>query len=233
MTMNERTDAANPEGPVPHADLGAYVLGGLTADEQASFEQTMARDPALRRDVDELRDVPRLLALAALVDGDGEDDVAVPAPVITLVRPKAERTARRRPGVLAAAAAFALLLGIAGGVVATRQRAAGPDREIALALVDGAPSTSARGRAALFRQRDGVGVRLRMTGLPPTEPGSRYECWWVGKNGRVAAGSFQVGADGTADVRLTVAASLDGPFKININKVAGGTETRVLTAEAA
>ena len=232
MTMNERTDAANPEGPVPrHADLGAYVLGGLTADEQASFEQTMARDPALRREVDELRDLPRLLALAALVDG--EDDVAVPAPVIALVRPKLERAAPRRLGVLAAAAAFALLLGIAGGIVATRQRAAGPDREVALALVDGAPSASARGTAALFRQRDGVGVRLRMSGLPPTEPGSRYECWWVGKNGRVAAGSFQVGADGSADVRLTVAASLDGPFKININKVAGGTETRVLTAEAA
>jgi len=231
MTMNERSNAAEEHGPVPHPDLGAYVLGSLTADEQASFEQTMARDPALRREVDELRDVPRLLALAALVDGDGEDDIAVPAPVIELARPA---SARRRPGLLmAAAAAIALLLGIAGGIVATRTRSAGPDREVALALVEGAPSTSARGTAALYRQRDGVGVRLRMSGLTPTEPGARYECWWVGKNGRVAAGSFQVGADGASDVRLTVAASLDGPFKININKVANGTETRVLTAEAA
>ena len=78
-----------------------------------------------------------------------------------------------------------------------------------------------------------VGVRLTMTGLEPNEAGSRYECWWVGRNGKVSAGSFRVGPDGVVDVRLNVAGSLDGPVRINVNKVIATSETTVLTADVA
>jgi anti-sigma-K factor RskA len=229
--MTVHTDPFD-DGPVPHNDLGAYVLGGLEPDEHQAFEQTLASDPELRRHVEDLRGLPDLLALAALVDGDGLDDLVVPAPVVPLRRATPGDQGHRAHWPTVAAAAIALLLGILGGTLATRSRSPQPDRTVALALPAGGADSPARGTAELYRQHDGVGVRLRMSALTPTDTGSRYECWWVGATGRVAAGSFQVGADGVADVRLTVAANLNSPFRLNINRVANGTDTNVLTATA-
>jgi Anti-sigma-K factor rskA len=228
MTMNERNPTSNADGPVPHPDLGGFVLGNLTPEEDAHFRAALIEDSKLQREANELADLPRLLGLAALVDD--EDDVAVPADIRPLALPKVARSRRLGP-LLAAAAAIVLLLGV-GTVLANRNQRGGADRQVAFSLVDGSPSASARGNAKLFREKDGVGVQLNLSGLEPSEPGSRYECWWVGKNGRVSAGSFQVGLKGTANVRLNVAGSLDGTFRINVNKVSGTTETRVLTAEA-
>jgi Anti-sigma-K factor rskA len=230
MTMNERPNSAS-EGPVPHQDLGGFLLGGLTADEHARFEADLARDPKLQREVDELADLPRLLGLAALVDDEHSDVAVPPQRVVPLVQRPAKPARRLGPLVAAAAAAVMLMVGFGAGVLANRTSSPSADREVAFGIVAGSPFPEAKGTALLFRQPDGVGVRLKMTGLAPSLPGSRYECWWVGKNGRVAAGSFQVGPNGQTDVRLNVAGSLDGPFKININSVSGTTETKVLTAE--
>jgi Anti-sigma-K factor rskA len=229
MTMNPRNVPSNEEGPVPHPDLGGFVLGNLTPEEDDRFRAALVEDPDLRREADELGDLPRLLGLAALID-DENDDIALPARVAPIASPKVARSLRLGP-LLAAAAAIVLLLGV-GTFFASRNRPGGADRQVAFSLVDGSPSTGARGNAKLFRQQGGVGVQLSLTGLEPTAAGNRYECWWVGKNGKVSAGSFQVGPSGTANVRLNVAGSLDSTFRININKVTGTTETRVLTAEA-
>ena len=229
MTMNKRNPTSNGEGPVPHPDLGGFVLGNLTPEEDDRFRAALIDDVKLRREADDLADLPWLLALAALVDD--EDDVAVPARVIHLAEPKITRSRRLGP-LLAAAAAVVMLLGV-GTFLVRRNQPGGADRQVAFSLVDGSPSAGAGGNAKLFRGNDGVGVQLNLTGLEPSEPGSRYECWWVGRNGKVSAGSFQVGPKGTADVRLNVAGSLGGTFRININKVSGTTEVRVLTAEAA
>lgn len=229
MTMNERHPTSNADGPVPHPDLGGFVLGNLTPEEDDRFRAALVEDSKLQREANELSDLPRLLGLAALVDDD--DDVAVPAHVIPLAAPRVARSRRLGP-LLAAAAAVVMLLGI-GTVLVSRNQPGGADRQVAFSLVDGSPSGGARGNAKLFRDSAGVGVQLDLTGLQPNEPGSRYECWWVGRNGKVSAGSFQVGPSGTADVRLNVAGSLDGTIRININKVSGTTETRVMTAEAA
>jgi Anti-sigma-K factor rskA len=228
MTMNERNPTSNEDGPVPHPDLGGFVLGNLTPAEDDRFRAALVQDSELQREANELADLPRLLGLAALVDDD--DDVAVPTRVIPLAAPRVARSRRLGP-LLAAAAAVVMLLGI-GTVVLNRNQPSGADRQVAFSLVVGSPSGGARGNAKLFRESDGVGVQLNLTGLEPNEPGGRYECWWVGQNGKVSAGSFQVGPKGTADVRLNVAGSLDGTIRININKVSGTTETRVLTAEA-
>jgi anti-sigma-K factor RskA len=230
MTMNEHLDSGS-EGPVPHRDLGGFVLGGLTADDHARFEAELAHDSELQREVDELADLPRLLGLAALVD-DEDTDVSVPAQRVVPLAQRPPKPPRRLGSLVAAAAAAVMLMvGFGAGVLTNRTSTPSADREVAFGIVPGTPAPEARGTALLFRQPDGVGVQLKMTGLTPNPPGSRYECWWVGKNGRVSAGSFQVGANGQADVRLNVAGSLDGPFKININTVSGTTETKVLTAE--
>jgi hypothetical protein len=226
MTMSDRFDGADDVAPVPHPDLGGFVLGNLTDDEEALFQADLARDPALRREVDDLAGLPHLLGLAALVDD--ENEVAVPSRVVSLPPPKPLRTRRVGSLLAAAAAVFALL----GGVAFIANRTVdGPDRQVALGVVAGTPSSNARGTAALSRVGAGVGVRLKLSGLEPTDPDTRYECWWIGRNGKVSAGSFRVGPSGNADVRMNVAASLDGPFRINVNKVNGATETRVLTAE--
>ena len=194
--------------------------------------------------MDELADLPRLLGLAALVDD--ADDVALPpraARSMTTLPPpsspqpivaRAHRPARRLAQGLAAAAVVAVLVGGATLLLATRNGPARPDRQVALAVPGGAATAGdARGTVALYRETAGVGVRLTMTGLEPNEAGSRYECWWVGRNGKVSAGSFRVGPDGVVDVRLNVAGSLDGPVRINVNKVTATSETTVLTADVA
>jgi Anti-sigma-K factor rskA len=228
MTMNERNPTSSADGPVPHPDLGGFVLGNLSPEEDDRFRAALIEDSKLQREANELADLPRLLGLAALVDD--EDSVAIPAQVIPLTAPRVARSKRLGP-LLAAAAAVVMLLGI-GTFLVSRNQPGGADRQVAFSLVDGSPSAGARGNAKLFRENDGVGVQLNLAGLEPNEPGSRYECWWVGKNGKVSAGSFQVGPNGTANVRLNVAGSLDGTFRINVNRVSGSTETRVLTAEA-
>jgi anti-sigma-K factor RskA len=231
VNIDEPFDVNTPEGRVPHPDLGAYVLGGLNDDERDAFERALSGDARLRAEVDELSGLPDLLALAAQVDDDGLDDGRVATPVARPSNLQPPRPASRRtPWAVAVAASVALVIGASGGVFASRDRSPAPEQAVTFRLVDAASTTGAQGRADLFRRSDGVGVRLRLRGLEPTDAGSRYECWWVGANGRVAAGSFQVGPDGIADVRLTVAGNLDGSFRININRVTNGTETRVLTA---
>jgi hypothetical protein len=55
-------------------------------------------------------------------------------------------------------------------------------------------------------------VRLTVHGLPPNPPGTYYECWFVGagdteqRPNRVSAGTFTVGSDGSASVRMISAA---------------------------
>ena len=238
------TNATDAEGPVPHRDLGGFILGSLTADEDVQFRADLADDSGLRREVDELADLPRLLGLAALVDD--ANDVALPPralPSTATLAPslspqpivaRAHRPARRRTRGLAAAAVVAVLVGVGAVLLASRNGTARPDRQVALAVPSGsATAGDTRGTVALYRENDGVGVRLTMTGLEPNEPGGRYECWWVGRNGKVSAGSFRAGPSGVVDVRLNVAGSLDGPVRINVNKVTGTSEKTVLTADVA
>ena len=36
------TNATDAEGPVPHRDLGGFILGSLTADEDVQFRADLA-----------------------------------------------------------------------------------------------------------------------------------------------------------------------------------------------
>lgn len=228
------TDPQRPDD-APHPDLGGYVLGNLAPEEEAAFAALIESNPDLRRELAELADLPELLRLAGEVDGDGADDVVVPPaagrhPVGAVV--PLPRGRRFGVGALAAAAvAAALVVGIPAALVASRA-SDGPTIEQQLTLGPGkAPIAGAAGSAELFTEGNGVGVQLKLTGLARTGQGERYECWWVGKAGRVTAGSFQVGADGRADVRLTVAAALGNGAVLNINRISGETETNVLTVQ--
>ena len=83
--------------------------------------------------------------------------------------------------------------------------------ELALAASPGQPG---RATAELRQVEDGVEVDMEVSGLAPNQADSVYECWFVGPGdsleqpNRVSAGTFRVGADGGASLRLHSAADL-------------------------
>jgi hypothetical protein len=203
-----------PEHAIPHPDLAGYVLDALDPAERTAFEVHLEGCQACRTEVAELRGLPALLEQAT-------PPVQVPpglrARTFAAVEQAAMRArrGRRLRRVLAGAVAAALLVvAFVGGVVLSQ---AGPfaDRgrviHFALAAPDGGP---ARATAEVREVADGLAITMQVSGLAPNPPGSVYECWYVGPGdtlehpNRVSAGTFTVGADGRASLRMHSAADL-------------------------
>lgn len=200
--------------PHPHPDLGGYVLGALEPAERADFEEHLAGCERCQAEVAELRGLPELL-----------EQAAPPAEVPPWLRERTfaavERAAaqqrrrrRLRLALTAVAACLVLVVAFVGGYTLSR---VGPfaDRgrviEFALAAPDGGP---ARATAKVRQVGDGLAITMEVSGLAPNPPGSVYECWYVGpgdslaRPNRVSAGTFTVGADGRASLRMHSAADL-------------------------
>lgn len=200
--------------PHPHPDLGGYVLGALEPAERADFEEHLAGCERCQAEVAELRGLPELLEQAA-------PPVEVPPSLRERTFAAVERAAaqqrrrrRLRLALTAVAACLVLVVAFVGGYTLSR---VGPfaDRgrviEFALAAPDGGP---ARATAKVRQVGDGLAITMEVSGLAPTPPGSVYECWYVGpgdslaRPNRVSAGTFTVGADGRASLRMHSAADL-------------------------
>jgi anti-sigma-K factor RskA len=200
--------------PHPHPDLGGYVLGALEPAERADFEEHLAGCERCQAEVAELRGLPALLEQAA-------PPVEVPPSLRERTFAAVERAAaqqrrrrRLRLALTAVAACLVLVVAFVGGYTLSR---VGPfaDRgrviEFALAAPDGGP---ARATAKVRQVGDGLAITMEVSGLAPNPPGSVYECWYVGpgdslaRPNRVSAGTFTVGADGRASLRLHSAADL-------------------------
>lgn len=200
--------------PHPHPDLGGYVLGALEPAERADFEEHLAGCERCQAEVAELRGLPELLEQAA-------PPVEVPPwlrerTFAAVERAAAQQRRRRRLrlALTAAAACLVLVVAFVGGYTLSR---VGPfaDRgrviEFALAAPDGGP---ARATAKVRQVGDGLAITMEVSGLAPNPPGSVYECWYVGpgdslaRPNRVSAGTFTVGADGRASLRMHSAADL-------------------------
>ena len=98
---------------------------------------------------------------------------------------------------LAVACALALLAAGAG-LGALLNREGEPSEQVALSPV-GSLDRSAQGRVSLAGDR----VTVRVEGLRPTEAGAFHELWLLGPDQRlVGLGSFRVGDNGTATLRL-------------------------------
>ena len=200
--------------PHPHPDLGGYVLGALEPAERADFEEHLAGCERCQAEVAELRGLPELLEQAA-------PPVEVPPSLRERTFAAVERAAaqqrrrrRLRLALTAAAACLVLVIAFAGGYTLSQ---VGPfadrGRVIAFALV--APDGGAARATAKVRQvGDGLAITMEVSGLAPNPPGSVYECWYVGpgdsleRPNRVSAGTFTVGVDGRASLRMHSAADL-------------------------
>ena len=169
----------------------AYLLGEMDADQAARFEQAMAGNAALRAEVERLRSV-----VVRLERVPTEAWEAPEPPPLATPPGRAPRRLMLRPVVAVACALALLAAGVGVGTLLDRERE--PSEQVALAPV-GDLDPSAQGRVSLDDDR----VTVRVDGLRPTEAGGFYELWLLGPDQRlVGLGSFRVGDDGTATLRL-------------------------------
>ena len=175
----------------------AYLLGELDASQIAAFERAMASDAALRAEVERLRPVVSKLER---LPADAWQDPA-PPPLRMPLDTTPVRAPRRlvlRPLVAATCSLALLAAGIGLGTLLDREPA--PSAKLVLKPV-GDLDPSASGRVSLAGDR----ATVRVSGLRETDDGQFYELWLLGADKKlVGLGSFRVGADGKATLRLPV-----------------------------
>jgi anti-sigma-K factor RskA len=199
-----------PDHVAPHPDLAGYVLGALDPGETAAFEQHLAGCDACRAEVQELQGLPALMEQAA-------PPVAVPPGLrertFAAVEQAAAGSRRRGPLLRLAAVAAAVVIALVGGVVVSQFGGGGRGEVVELVLAASAGQPG-RATAEIRQAEDGVVIDMEVTGLAANQADSVYECWFVGAGdtleqpNRVSAGTFRVGADGRASLRLHSAADL-------------------------
>ena len=198
----------------PHPNLGGYVLEALEPAERADFEEHLTGCERCQAEVAELRGLPELLEQAA-------PPIEVPPSLRERTFAAVERAAaqeqrrrRLRLALTAVAACLVLVVAFAGGYTLSQ---VGPfaDRSRVIEFALAAPEGGAARATAKVRQvGDGLAITMEVSGLAPNPPGSVYECWYVGpgdtleRPNRVSAGTFSVGPDGRASLRMHSAADL-------------------------
>jgi anti-sigma-K factor RskA len=221
---------AEQDPGAPHVDVAGYLLGTLDAAEREAFAAHLATCARCRRELEELRGLPDLLAQAP-------EPVDVPAGMEARVIAAVAREPARggtprhrvlRPGpaprprlaLVAAAAAAAILVAFAGGIGLGRglvpggsptQQSPSPLANIHLVSATG---SGASGDAVVRSAPGGKSIELTVRGLPPPPPGFFYTCWLVAGDdtlqhqNRISVGSFVTGATGSVTVRWETAADL-------------------------
>ena len=227
-----------PDHPIPHPDLGGYLVGGLEDDEIAAFEAHSRSCAACRQDLAEMGLVPGLLrratpAVEPAPAGLEERTFAAVAreargttPTARVPAPRGRRRGVRLPLAVGAAAALALFAVLFA--VSSRD-----DGHVRLELVAATAGEPWRGVADVRPAEHGLTIDLEVTGLPPNRPGTVYACWWFVGSGngaaepdRVSAGTFSVGADGRATVRMSAGGALGGNPKMGVTlEEVGNQET--------
>jgi anti-sigma-K factor RskA len=196
--------------PHPHPDLAGYVLGALDPGETAAFEQHLAGCDICRAEVEELQGLPELMDRAA-------PPIEVPPGLRERTFAAVERAAadrRRAPLLRLVAVAAALMVALLGGVVVSQLGDGGGRGQVIELALTAQEGVSGRATAKLRPVDDGVAVDMEVSGLTTNQPGTVYECWFVGpgdsleRPNRVSAGTFTVGAGGSASLRMHSAADL-------------------------
>lgn len=215
--MSDATQELRDQAP-------AYVLGGLSADEARAFEAAMARDPELRREVAEFREVAALLATR---------ESAAPGPGLKqrlMERVGAAKSVdldERRGAKRRSAGSTLLGLGLAASVVVAgalglqvqRLRSDLAGRDSVLAVRAARVTELERQRNAIFepgvdltlltrpgdrppgiqifRDRDRRRLMLHAFRLTQAAPGRAYQLWLLPRGGQpIPSHVFNADADG-------------------------------------
>jgi anti-sigma-K factor RskA len=204
--------------PVSHVDVAGYLLGSLTPEERAAFEQHLADCPWCRRQLDELGapaellrraapayDMPPGLEAATLgtIERGASENGAPPAP--------SKHRLLRPLRVAFAGAAVAAAVAIGAFVVLSQLDEPGRSRiELEAVLV---PPAGGIARATVVVEKTGIGreISFRSDDLPILPRGEYYELWFVGpgdtrrRPNRISAGTFHPDEQGRSVVELTAA----------------------------
>jgi Putative zinc-finger len=185
-------------------DDAAYVLGALSTDERERFEAHLTDCAACTARVQEIADVPALLAalspadLAALAEPAAVDPVE-PVPDIVLPRLLKEVAARRwrqrwLVGGLAAAVAACLLALTVTLWPAQSTSSGSPSAERSFSAVVASP---VRASATLTAKAWGTAIAVHCHYLPGTPPSPySYDMWIADRSGhRERVGSWRLPTD--------------------------------------
>ncbi|MCW1970166.1 MAG: anti-sigma factor [Anaerolineae bacterium] len=212
--------------------LMLYALGALDDNEKHAIEQALARDPALRAQLAQIRGVVAVLGesvppvapsaqlkrnLMARVDADraSRRPTLTPSrPSLTIWQQLALAWRRAAPVFALGAMAIALVSGL-WAVSLTQQlrqvqlEAQRLQSEVAAlsepgVFVKALPATNAQATASasLVGQLGSPKVLLRVANLPALDPARTYEAWIIRDGKPVAAGVFNTDAGGMAQVIL-------------------------------
>jgi|Tabmets5t2r1_1033131.scaffolds.fasta_scaffold05370_3 anti-sigma-K factor RskA len=193
----------------PHVEVAAYLLGKLEADEAAAFEAHLASCADCRRQLEELRGLPELLATATpaipLPDPLRDRTLAAvrqaaaraePTPAVAAAHPRAEAGVPTTDAATPAAAAPAparrpwwrrrwLVVAVATAALVAALAIPGAlllgggGGEVTRLTLVAAEGGGGRGQAIVTRTAAGRSFDVRIQGLRPPPAGSLYELWAV------------------------------------------------------
>jgi anti-sigma factor RsiW len=155
--------------------LGAYVLGGLDADDRRRLEEHLPGCQECTAELTRFAAVPGLLQLAPPSEPPTVPEDSLPR-LISAARAR-RLVRRRRQWVMAAAAVVFVLAGVTGGVLLTG-RDTGP---APTAVVMNYGDHRTVGEAVLDARTWGTEVRLTLDYLPRGK--QPYTAWAVDRNG--------------------------------------------------
>jgi hypothetical protein len=191
--------------------ISSYLLGELDAAEAAEFERGMAADPALREEVEGLRQVVARLEAMPEEAWDPVEPPPLRMPAEggepSAAGPRRRRlrlpTLTLRPVAATGLATLLLAIGVGAGLlIGVNEGGGSPDGSVDLVLnrIDDGPA-SAHGDVLLAGNEQRA--TLEIGGLDPSDGGRFYELWLLDDDGRmISLGSFAVGEDGEVEVDL-------------------------------
>jgi anti-sigma-K factor RskA len=196
-------------GPWP-VDPAAVALDLLESDEVPIADALLRDDPGFAAEVERLRNtterLPALDTLAWSPPPAPALDVAraTGRPPRTVAAPRSRRPRWR----LAFGSAVALAAVVAGVIVLSGAGSPSDPAPPAVTALTLRPVAGAGGGGEIVVHASGD-AELQASGLRPNGTHEHYEAWLADRGGRmVPMGSFRVGADGKAEVHMTVDADL-------------------------
>jgi anti-sigma-K factor RskA len=201
-----------------HEEVAGYLLGSLSPNERAAFEQHLAQCASCREQVRELGIPAELLARAVPAY---EVPSGLAARTLSAIDASAgvgrlherEPAPRRRPwrrSLALAPAAAALIVGAFFGASQLDRPGGGEEVELEAVL---APPEGGSARATVVVSKTSIGrvVSFSSNDLPILPKGEYYELWFVGPGdtlghpNRISAGTFHPDEQGRSRVELTAA----------------------------
>ncbi len=205
--------------------MSSYVLGECNEDERRDFELLLEDDPAAASEAEDLR---RLVTRMDAIDGAAFEPAEPPVLRLDTASlaerapaPKQAKARIKRDGLLArlfagaarqpALATSLIALIFAGGVGAGLALSGTSDDGPADGVISasatlmpvGTLAPQASGEAQL--KDSGETITVRVSGLSANAEGDFYEAWLLNSDkGLVSLGSFRVGDDGAAEIKVPV-----------------------------